>query len=404
MPLPDHLLSLWWLLRRWTPKHAWYRLRLPLRRRRWRFQSERSATRMAKQPNALPSDGPALVFGAFDGIHGLGRAAAYDLQEVRRRHSHVITIDISAALRREPTHRVELETLVENVYFLCQPDTYWVIPDVVDPAIFHGAYRTGRWVWETPKFPNSWRFAEALVHRIWAPSQFCADTFEHALPVPVEIIPYPVVALQRPQWDMRSRLGINANVFLGVCIMDVYSCPDRKNPWDHIRAWKLAFGDNPDFTLVMKIRLGKRTKVVLSELTELIGNARNVRILTNDLSHEEIAALHHSADVYMSLHRSEGYGLNIMEALLLDKPVVATDYSANAEYGPSFPTYYGIPYAMVRYSDSWRHYEDNFDYAQPDLQVAAQTLRAIAELKFCTPTETTDIVSPTSYLPATEAP
>ena len=359
---------------------------------------------MVKRPSATPSPGPALVFGAFDGMHGLGRAAAYDLHEVRRRHRDVITVDISAALRREPVQRVDLKTPIENVYFLCQPDTYWVIPEVVDPVIFQGAYRTGRWVWETPKFPNSWRFAEALVHRIWAPSQFCADTFQHALPIPVEIIPYPVVALQRPQCDMRSRLGINADVFLGVCIMDVYSCPDRKNPWDHIRAWKLAFGDHPDFTLVMKIRLGKRTKVVLSELAELIGGAQNVRILTDDMSHEEIAALHHCADVFISLHRSEGYGLNIMEALLLGKPVIATDYSANAEYGPSFPTYYGIPYAMIGYSDSWRHYEDNFDYAQPEIDAAAQALRSIADRKLCKQQETIDIVPQTSYVPATEAP
>ena len=404
MPLPDHLLRFWWLLRRWTTKHAWYRMRLPLRRRRWRVQFEKTAKQMVKQPGAQPSTGPALVFGAFGGVHGLGRAATYDLDEVRRRHSEVTTIDISGALRREPTQRVELQTPVENVYFLCQPDTYWVIPELVDPAIFRGAYRIGRWVWETPEFPNSWRLAEAVVHRIWAPSQFCADTFEHAMPIPVDVIPYPVVSLPRSDLDMRSRLGINANVFLGVCIMDVYSCPDRKNPWDHIRAWRKAFGDNPDFTLVMKIRLGKRTKVVLSELTELVGNARNVRILTSDLSHEEIAALHHSADVFLSLHRSEGYGLNIMEALLLGKPVVATDYSANAEYGPSFPTYYGIPYAMVRYRDSWRHYEDNFDYAQPDIQEAAQQLRSITKLKFFKQTETIDIVSPTSYIPATEAP
>ena len=72
----------------------------------------------------------------------------------------------------------------------------------------------------------------------------------------------------------------------------------------------------PSKILVMKLRVGKRTRIVLDELRELIGGAKNVRILTANLSNEEIAALHHAADVYISLHRSEGFGLNIYELLL----------------------------------------------------------------------------------------
>lgn len=108
----------------------------------------------------------------------------------------------------------------------------------------------------------------------------------------------------------------------------------------------------------MKLRVGKRTRVVLDELRELIGPATNIRLFSDEMTDDEIAALHHAADLYLSLHRSEGFGLNIYEALLIGKPVVATHWSANAEYGPRFPNYVGVPCHMKRYRDWTGHYAD----------------------------------------------
>ena len=158
---------------------------------------------------------------------------------------------------------------------------------------------------------------------------------------------------------MRARLGIDDHTCLGVSIMDICSCPERKNPWAHVRAWKAAFGDDPRFQYVLKIRVGKRTRVVLEELREIIGEASNIRLLTDDLADDEIAALHHAADVFVSLHRAEGFGLNIYEALLLGKPVVAMDWSANAEFGPNFPNYVPVTPRMTEYRDWTRHYSDS---------------------------------------------
>jgi hypothetical protein len=85
------------------------------------------------------------------------------------------------------------------------------------------------------------------------------------------------------------------------------------------------------------------------------------------MTDDEIAALHHAADLYLSLHRSEGFGLNIYEALLIGKRVVATHWSANAEYGPRFPNYVGVPCHMTRYRDWTGHYPDReFEWAEPE--------------------------------------
>ena len=348
-----------WNLRRWSLKHILYRARLPFRRRRWARERIVATHRHFKNPAAKRTYGPAVAFGEFQGIHGLGRAAAYDVRTLQAQHSSLTLVDIGPYLRGNPPRPLSFETPVENVYFLCQPDAYGAVCGLMEPKDMANAWRLGRWVWETPIFPEDWRFATHLLHEIWAPSEFCAATFREALGIPVRVAPHAVTPPPKTNIDMRARLGIDDSACLGVSIMDIRSCPERKNPWAHVRAWKAAFGDDPRFPYVLKLRVGKRSRVVLDELLEIIGEASNIRLLPDDLDDEEIAALHHAADLFMSLHRSEGFGLNIYEALLLGKPVVAIDWSANAEFGPDFPNYMPVAPEMTRCRDWTRHYADD---------------------------------------------
>ena len=377
--MPDDLArTVRWGLRRWTPQHLWYRIRLPIRRRRWRLESERAAKPFARRDGIAPSDGPAVVFGDFSGSYGLARAALYDLAMLRKQHAILHEVDIHAILRGDRAPRALFAHAIENAYFLCQPDMLKSVLKLIEPWQIADAWRVGRWVWETPLFPADWAFAEALFHEVRAPSRFSAATFARALALPVHLAPYPVALPPDTGIDMRERLGIGKQTFMGLAIMDIISCPERKNPWAHVRAWKAAFGDDPSAVLLMKIRVGKRSKLVLKELAELIGPGRNVIVATQDLAADEIAALHHDADVFLSLHRSEGYGLNIHEALACGKPVVATHFSANAEYGPGFPTYRGIGYAMVPYRDWTAHYGSaRFEWADADVGAAAAALREV---------------------------
>jgi glycosyltransferase involved in cell wall biosynthesis len=365
--MADALRTARWTLRRWPPRHIWYRTRLPFRRRRWTLENIERTKDFAKDPAARPTAGAAVVFGEFSGSHGLGRGAAYDLPSLRDRHASVTAIDISPYLKGAVPAPLAFDARPENVYFLCQPDTYGTICRLLRPSDIAGAYRVGRWVWETPLFPEAWRFAERLVHEVWTPSEFCAASFRAALDLPVRVAPHAVTAPRNPGIDMRARLGIAPESFMGLAVMDIRSCPERKNPWAHVRAWRSTYGDDPGYILVMKLRVGKRTRVVLDELRELIEGATNILLVTDEMSDDEIAALHYAADLYLSLHRSEGFGLNIYEALLLGKRVVATDWSANAEYGPRFANYFGVPFRMTPYRDWTGHYADgSFEWAEPD--------------------------------------
>ena len=375
------LLRLRWAKDRWTLKHVWYRTRLPIRRKRWIRTRNQLAETYAKSANAQFSAGRAVVFGDFSGNNGLSRGAIYDLAQLRPCHTEVIPVDIADYIsgKRTPLHLITER--VDAVYLFCQPDMYEHAFQLSTPEALKHSYRIGRWVWETPRFPTSWNFAQSLVHEVWTPSEFCAAMFRRHVSMPVRVVPHAVMTPPRATVDMRKRFGISDEAFLGLAVMDIRSCPDRKNPWAHILAWQSAFGNNPKAVLLLKLRTSKRTAMVQKELKDLIGENTNIKLMVDHLSETEMASLQRTCDVFLSLHRSEGYGLNIHEALLCGKPTIATHWSANAEYGPTFPNYRGVRCRMVPYRDWTAHYDgSDFLWAEPDIDHAASELRDVYAL------------------------
>jgi len=373
-------------LRRWTPRALIRRARMPFRRRRW-DRENRAATdsfRIVSREGRAPGSGPVVcVLGDFSGRTGLSRAALYELDRLRAEYPDMEVHDLGGALHAGAAVSVQGGPPIDRLYLLSAPDTYPVLFQALTPDRLHRAWRTGLWVWETPLFPAHWQFAIDLVDEIWTPSEYSRQAIVPAVgAICVHVRPHAVTSSGEETADtpaMRERLGISQAAFMGLGIMDIASCPARKNPWAHVAAWAQAFGDDPERVLVLKMRTSKMTRIVLDELQGMIGNTGNIRLLEAEMTGAEITALQGAADVYLSLHRAEGYGLNIHECLALGTPVVATDFSANAEYGPAFDTYHGLPWRSVPYRDWTGHYADaGFLWAEVDLDAAIQTLRSLA--------------------------
>lgn len=375
------------VLKRWTYRAISRRVRMPARRRRWDAEN-RAATapyRIGDREGRFPGGGTVCVLGDFSGRTGLSRAGLYELEKLRGAHPGLECHDLGPALHaRDPVGRRDGPP-VDRLYLLAAPDTYPALLRAMPPDRVRDAWRTGLWVWETPLFPDHWRFAIDLVDEIWTPSEYSRRAIAPAVgAIPVCLRPYPV-APPSPGTDpadaaaMRARLGIAPGTFMGLGIMDIASCPARKNPWAHVAAWSRAFGDDPARVLVLKIRVSKITRVVLGELRAMIGGAGNIRLIEQEMTDAQVAALQGAADVSLSLHRAEGYGLTIHESLAAGTPVIATDFSANAEYGPAFAAYHGLPYRMVPYRDWTGHYaQGGFSWAEVDLDAAVRALRTVA--------------------------
>ena len=129
----------------------------------------------------------------------------------------------------------------------------------------------------------------------------------------------------------------------------------------------------------MKVKFGKRTQFAKAALLREIGDARNISLVTETFSDEEMTAFQRMADVYLSLHRSEGYGLNIHEMLEIGTPTIATGWSGNMDFMPRYKHAYAVPYKLVPYEDPTRHYSgEGLMWAEADIDAAADMLVQIS--------------------------
>lgn len=283
---------------------------------------------------------------------------------------------LSRAFRYE-TDRLAAEGLLSessrNFLLLGQPRQYRKLL-AHPPAGFKDGYRIGLWVTEFDVFPPDWLFALEIVHEIWTPSQFSAKAIRAVTHLPVKVVPHAVRVEEGPALP-RARFGVREDQYLGMAIMDLGTCPDRKNPLAHIAAWRQAFGNDAGTHLLMKVRFGRHTGFARKALEAALEGVANITLVEETFADEEMGAFQRMADVYLSLHRAEGYGLNIHEMLERGKPVIATGYSGNMEFMGRYPHAHAVPYRLVPYKDRTGHYHGKgLRWAEADIQDAATAL------------------------------
>lgn len=210
------------------------------------------------------------------------------------------------------------------------PDNYLQALEDFSDGEFDRHYNIGVWLWELEDIPKEWIPAFAYFDEIWVPSHFVYDAVAKVSPVPVTLIPYGIEAPVAPQCS-RATFGLPEDDFLVLCMYDAFSMSARKNPQAALDAFFEAFGrDNAAAKLVLKMRDAGEEEI--ASIREHIGPANNVILFTKELEKEEVNSLISCCDVFMSLHRSEGFGLVMAEAMYLGVPVVTTNWSANTEF------------------------------------------------------------------------
>ena len=246
-------------------------------------------------------------------------------------------------------------------------------------GLMRGRRIVGYWAWELETMPATWRHGARFVHEVWAPSRFTAAALEPLAPGRVRVIPHPVASSPPlPSRLTRVDFAMPDAAFVVLVSFSLASSFERKNPLAAIAAFRAAFGDAPDRLLVVKVLHADHAPADLARLQAAVAGAANIRIETRLLPAVDSHALTRCADAVLSLHRSEGFGLIPAEAMLLGRPVIATNYSGTTDFIDetcAMP----VPYRLIPARDTRRVFEaPGARWAEADIGAAAQMLARLA--------------------------
>jgi glycosyltransferase involved in cell wall biosynthesis len=341
--------------------------------------------RVAASPLASPlripeSPVPGVNLAGFlEGESGLGEVARRLGAALRRAGIPLSAISYRRTASRQQ-HRPDLPLTADAPYdtnVVClNADTLAQFATDVGIDFFANRYSIGVWFWETNVFRAEDRAAARLLDEIWVASDYVRHAIAPEVDIPVHVVPVPVEPPPGP-FLSKSELDL-PDAFTFLFLFDFVSA-ERKNPTMVVEAFTRAFAPGEGPTLVLKSINGReRKRDRLEELLALAEGRDDVVVRDGYVPPAERDSYVAACDCYVSLHRSEGFGLTLTEAMACGKPVIATGYSGNLDF-MSQDTSYLVPYRLVEIPDEWWAYVEHAQWAEPDVSAAADLMRLVYE-------------------------
>ena len=245
----------------------------------------------------------------------------------------------------------------------------------VGSDFFRNRHNIGLWFWELEEMPASMLAAAAHLDEVWVASEFGRAALSQVCSRPVFKVPLPIVTPSFTTHLRREDLGLPQG-FLFLFYFDFASVIGRKNPGALIEAFKRAFHPRDQASLVIKSINGQRHTSELERLRLLAASHPTIQIVDQILPPSQVRALTALCDCYVSLHRSEGFGLTIAEAMAAGKPVIATGYSGNLDFMTEANSFL-VPWQRVCVGPGNEPYAPASTWAEPDVDAAAAMMRRL---------------------------
>ena len=246
----------------------------------------------------------------------------------------------------------------------------------VGVEFFSGRYSIGVWFWETSIFRPENASGLRFLDEVWVASEYVRRPIAAEATIPVYVAPLPIEEPMSPTLT-RSDLGL-PDSYIFLYSFDFISA-ERKNPRAVVDAFTRAFEPGEGPVLVLKSINGRERKpALLAELEEAVGDRPDIRIRDAYVSADTKNAITAACDCFVSLHRSEGFGLTLAEAMSHGKPVIATGYSGNVDFMDEASSYL-VPYRLIPVPTDWWAHAPGAEWADPDVAAAAALMRHVYE-------------------------
>ncbi|WP_341313003.1 glycosyltransferase family 4 protein [Paraburkholderia sp. IMGN_8] len=277
------------------------------------------------------------IVGFPQGVLGLGEDARMAAQAIQLGGFDVALIN--APMSGPPRIDTSVDHLLRDdlayqVSLFCLPP-----PEMVRLTLEGGrrliesdTYKIGAWPWELPHWPSAFGQSHEFVDEIWAQSRFVEAVYARLGRTKVRHMPMAVV-IPTPQTTDRKRFRLPDDDFLFYLMFDGNSWLTRKNPVAGIMAFKQAFAkETSGVGLVIKAMNARDDDPTWRQVRELAAADDRIHIVSERLNRQDTIDFMACCNAYISLHRSEGFGRVIAEAMALGQPVVATNFSGNVDF------------------------------------------------------------------------
>ena len=324
------------------------------------------------------------------GLAGGARATARCLEAAGCQLSYTdLALASHAPVQALPAERSSAPAAASQVDLVhTNPNILASNPELLERHPLKAPLRIGYWAWELEQFPTGWeRFFQGY-HEIWCPSSFTAQALAQRSPIPVIALPHlpdwthlKARATARQEARTTRREAQRQRPFTFLTLFDFWSTPERKNPEAVLRAFQQAFPrqdrSGPAVQLLVKASSAEQFPEQAAALKRLSQGDPRIRWIEALLPQAELDALYAQADALVSLHRAEGFGLTLAEAMAMGIPVIATGYSGNLDFMPPGSAEL-IPWTPCRIQRTSGDYRAGAVWADPDLEAAAAAMRRLA--------------------------
>lgn len=320
-------------------------------------------------------------FGPYNASDSIGRVASLNIDCLK---SADVPHDVFLLARPRPNEMVDYATIDDalisslsyriNLFHFNARRVPLYFSRLGEDSL-NGFYNIGFWVHEMQTIPSQWARQLEFFDEIWTPSSVCQNAVAQSSNIPVLKFSYPIETNPLSSRMRQIAGGYAFTEFNFLSIFDVYSDSERKNPLFVIRAFLSAHAGNPRVNLTMKTRNLSLDTVLANKLECIAEQHRNVHIVDGYMDDAELARLYANADAYVSLHRAEGFGLTISDAMSRGIPVLTTGYSGNMDFCNADVRL--VAYSLREVGHDRPRYRREDVWAEPDLDDAAA---AFAEL------------------------